>query len=297
MLFRSGIGGVEVVVWMVVLALGCGAEKGEDVDDTDPVVEDSDTPAVVDDDDDEGDCRVGPFTERCDCVAYALPVGETACRAVRVVVWDDDVDGVVLGSGPAIVAHLEAGPFEVTRFGALWDDWGGVDIAGVDVIFWAEAVNYHVELAAEGLAAVEAHLQAGGALVRSEWGCGWQGRSPELCPVVSPEGNWGTGDVTWEATGAAGMGAFVAGLGGGLGLGHGYAWVEPVDADAVVVAEIVLEGGERLPGITVDPGAEGAGPVVHLNHDLGYQPEQLEGDAVGRLLRDVVFGAAVAAGR
>lgn len=271
--------------------------------DTEPLPTDCDGGSTCD------GCIEEAGTYTCDC-AVDPAQDLTRCRPIRVAVLDDEAFEEE-SSGTFLVPSLQAATwtagtpmFTVEYLGPRWD-WNGertqpvadtddtelqdpLSTDNTDVVFLLEGIDYYTTLSTDGASALDAFVQAGGGLVRFEWGTAYSQHEMQLSPVLAYSRYIdSTAPKTWKRNGStAPLAALLsADLPPTFTLGASIVDTTAKDAATTgdVAVEVVMNAEYFSDGISTDvpalaywpavlsgPGTP-HGTIVWVNHDLAYR--------------------------
>lgn len=314
--------GLALSAWMLG---GCGTKPagGDDTDvdgnDTDVIdtdVVDTDVTLVGCDAVDACDgCQTEGETFTCDC-SVNVATDPATCRPIRVLLLDDEYLSYP-SSGGFIQPQLEAKSwadgvpmFSVINAGRRWL-WNGVlaatpvgvdtadssdtdvpvgdmlSVDNTDVVFLLEGADYSSELTQEGATALAAFVEAGGGVVRTEWGAAYDQLEPEICPMLEYDDYMeDTDPKTWTLVASSAPLAPVlqADLPATFTLAASIVKAAPktvadtLDVDVLTVATVTYtdsDPDEEIPALTYWPAvltgnSPHHGTIVWVNHDLAY---------------------------
>ncbi|MCA9564353.1 MAG: hypothetical protein KC561_12735 [Myxococcales bacterium] len=251
-----------------------------------------------------------------DCAAIFQLETEDGCRPVQVMFIDDgeapepeERDGrastVLIPLLEALQGDESAPSFQVTNVGSL-DSWDGSTPNSVDVVFFAQGLDYQTDPSVGQLATISGLSEGGVGLIRTEWGTGYQGIVDDLSPVISPDSDYEEAVMAWRTVDSLSepYDSVLVALPGTFSLSHGCTDLraknaaETGDVAVVVLAELLMTGEEGtqddhwVPAVSLWPSTEGHGTIIHVNHDLYYSSSSLSEAEIGPLFRAVVWAAA-----
>jgi hypothetical protein len=198
--------------------------------------------------------------------------------------------------------------FDVTLGGPFFE-WDGAIPAGTDVVFFAEGHEYTISLDTDQEAALTLFWQAGGGIVRTEWGTGYNENNLALSPVTTPDSDHFEGANTWTGLPdpPTAYAAALTRLPGAFVLSHGMTHVvaktaaETGDVDVVTLLSIAFDPDDDpetnntidVPGLAVWPATAAHGAIASVNHDLLYDTESLQEAEAAPLFQAAVYAAAL----
>ncbi|MCA9602729.1 MAG: beta-galactosidase trimerization domain-containing protein [Myxococcales bacterium] len=200
-------------------------------------------------------------------------------RVPHVLVLNDSpADELADNGDPAgqLVAALEAADIVAVNAG-YYPEWDGAtpSLTDVDVVVWFEG-SYYGETIMETMdSALQAFVNGGGTLVRTEWG-GYS-IDEEATGINTMMPTFYDGGYAYSSTWSADMAShpYLSGITFPFATLSGHSYMVTTE-NAVTIASLTNNESEPVTTPAVTEKAFGAGKVIHVNHDVLYTIDTLE---------------------